>query len=260
MQPAIKALSLSTAIFGILIIAFSATALYSVMNIGVSLGEVNIFPSSVGVDLALPFFINNNGYYDLSELNVNTHVTDQRGNLISQSETFVPLISRGSTVETAHKVSVELTTIISMDYIQYLLNDSFLELETLITLDFARIIPIEMSIDTTIPWGAPFSNFSIGEIHVVSYGDDSQAVIPLFFENHALIDITGTIRLEVYNDLNELVISEKTVLDIPSQSVCNRQIYANLTSQDALKLTKKGNVHVVFENPMFIVDWWTTYG
>ena len=262
MKPAIRALGLATTILWILIIVFSVTALQSIINLDIGFGEAQIFPSSKGMMFSLPFFINNTGYYDISELNVTTRITDYNGTLLALSKTFVPLVSRGSSVETAHNISVDLRDVMSMDYIQLFLNDSFFGLDTSIALNFAHIIPLQISTNATIPWGAPFSNFSVGEISVSPDYNDThgEVVIPLSFENHAFFGITGTMQLETYNDVNELVASGKTDLDVPSQHTYEGQVYAYASLDDVSKLTESGNVRIIFETPMFIVDWWAPYG
>lgn len=116
MRQVIRALGWATSILWTVIILFSVTALYSVMNLGIGLGEAQILPSSEGVVFSLPFHIDNNGYYDISELNITTSITDCNGTLITLSETFVPLVSRGSSVETAHNVSISLKDIMSIEF------------------------------------------------------------------------------------------------------------------------------------------------
>lgn len=67
-------------------------------------------------------------------------------------------------------------------------------------------------------------------------------------------------QLETYNDVNELVASGKTDLDVPSQHTYEGQVYAYASLDDVSKLTESGNVRIIFETPMFIVDWWAPYG
>lgn len=262
MRTIIRVLGLATIILWMLIIVFSVTALYSVINLDVGFGEVQIFLSSKGITFSLPFFINNSGYYDISGLNVTTRIVDPNGTLLAQSETFVASILRGSSVETAHNISVALNVVMSMDHIHLLLNDAFFGLDIFGALNFAHAIPVQISADTTIPWGAPFSHFSVGKTSVSPYYNSThgEALIPVSFENHAILGITGTIKLEIYNDMDELVTRGKTDLDVPSQQTYEGTVYAYPSLDDVSKLTEKGNVHIIFETPMFIVDWWEPYG
>jgi hypothetical protein len=260
MKQAIRALAIATLILWILLIAFAITAVYSIMNLGIDFGETQFFSSDDNVVLSLPFSINNPGYYDISELNVTTHVTDYNGTLLALSETFVPLIASGSNVETAHNISIDLNDLF-MGYTEFLFNDSSFDLETFISLNFAHAIPVQISMNMTIPWGAPFSNLSIGEISVLPYNSThSEVVIPLSFENHSFFDIVGTMRLEVYNDVDELVTSGQTSLDVPSNDRYVGQVEMYLSIGDRSKLTESGNLHLVFESPMFTVEQWVSYG
>ncbi len=74
----------------------------------VSLGEVKMLPSSQGITFSLPFSINNDGYYELADLNLTTCVTDPDGKILDKSETFIPSIPRGTNVNATHKVSINL--------------------------------------------------------------------------------------------------------------------------------------------------------
>jgi len=257
MKLAIRALAIAIIILWILLIAFAATAVYSVMNLDIGFEETQFFSSNDDVVLSLPFFINNNGYYDISELNVTTRMMDYNGTLLSVSETFVPLVASGSNVETAHNISIDLNDM-SMEYAEIFFNDSSFGLDAFIALNFANVIPAQVSINMTVPWGAPLSNLSIGEIFVLP--DNRTVVIPVSFENHSFFDIVGTMQLEVYNDVDELVTSGQTSLDVPSYDGYDEQVEAYSSLEDVSKLTESGEVHFVFETSMFTVEQWVTYG
>jgi len=255
MKPAIRALTIATIILWTFIIAFAATAIYSVMNLGIDFGETQFFPSSKGVVLSVPFSINNTGYYDISELNVTTRVTDDNGTLLALSETLVPLIASGSSIERAHNTSIDLSDIMAMDYTELFFNDSSFGFDAFVSLNFAYAIPVQMSINMSVPWGAPLSNLSIGEISVP---DNNTVVIPVSFENHSYFDMVGTMQLEVYNDMDEPVASGQTNLNVSSHSGYNEQVEMHLSLGDTLP--ESGEIHFVFESPMFTAEQWITYG
>jgi len=260
MKQAIRALSIAIIILWIFLIAFAATAVYSVINSDMGFGEAQFFSSNEDVVVSLPFFINNNGYYDISELNVTTLMTDYNGTLSTRSETFVPLVASGNKIETAHNISIDLSDI-SMEYVGIFFNDGSFGLDSFITLNFANVIPVQGSINMTIPWGAPFSNLSVGEPFVLPYNiTHSEVVIPVSFENHSYLDIAGMMQLEVYNDMDELVTSGQASLDVPSHYAYNEQVEAYSSFEDVSKLTESGEVHFVFETSMFTVEQWVTYG
>ncbi len=259
MKPAIRALGIATITIWILLIVFSVTALYSVMNLDIDLGEPQYFPSNEGVVLSLPFSINNSGYYDISELNVTTRIEDSNGTLLTVSNTFVPLVSKGNNVEAAHNISIELSD--ATERTELIFNDSFFVSDTFVALNFAHIVPVQMSMNMTVPWGAPFYNVSVGEISDLPFNiTHVRVVVPVSFENHSFLDITGTAQLEIYNDVNELVTSGETSLDVRSQSTYNEQVDTYISLADVSKLTESGNVHFIFETPMFTVERWMPYG
>jgi hypothetical protein len=261
MKIAIRMLTIVTIILWIVIVFFCVTAVYSVINLGINLGEVQMLPSSKGIIFSLPFSITNNGYYELADLNLTTRVTDPDGTVLDITETFVPSIPQGTNVTATHKIPIDLDTVMSMDHIPLLLNDSSFNVELFAGLNFARAVPVQLSANVTMPWGAPFAHFSVGTISVSPYNSThSEAIIPVSFENHAILDITGTLKLEFYNNSDEQIASGMTTISVPSQQSYADRILAYPRQQDVSKLTSGGNVHVVFETPMFTVEWWEPNG
>jgi hypothetical protein len=261
MKIAIRMLSIAAIILWIVILFFSVTAVYSVMNLGINLGEVEMLPSSNGITFSLPFSITNNGYYELADLNLTTRVTDLNGTVFDITETFVPSIPRDSNVSATHTISVDLDSILSMEHVSLLLNDSSFNVEIFAGLNFARAVPVQLSTNATIPWGAPFAHFSLGRISVSPHNSTHvEATIPVSFENHAVIDITGTLKLEVYNDSNEHIASGMASVNAPSQQSYADDLIVYTRQQDVSKLTSSGNMHVIFETPVFVVEWWEQYG
>ncbi len=261
MKLAIGILSIATMIFWIMIIIFSVTAVYSVTKLVVSFGEVEMLPSSQGITFSVPFSINNDGYYELADLNLTTCVTDPDGTILDQSETFIPSIPPGTNVNETHKVLINLDTLMSIDYIPLLLNDSSFEVEFFGSLNFARVVPVQLSTNTTISWGAPFAHFSVGRISVSSHNrTHGEVSIPVSFENHAILDLKGTLKLEFYSDPQEQIAFGQTDINVPSQQSYNDIINAYPREQDISRISSSGDVHVIFETPAFVVDWWEPYG
>ena len=261
MKIAIRMLGIATIILWLVILFFSVTAVYSVMNLGVNLGEVQMLPSSKGITFSLPFSIDNNGYYEIADLNLTTRVTDPDGTLIDLTETFVQSIPRDTTVNATHTIPIDLDSILSLDYLPFLFEDSEFNVEIFVGLNFARAVPVQLSTNATIPWGAPLADFSVGSVSVSPLNSThAEASIPLSFENHAILDLTGTLTLELYNDSQNMITSGETAIRVPSQQSYSDRIVMYTSLQDASKVTSSGKVHVIFETPMFTVDWWDQYG
>jgi len=261
MKIAIRMLTIATIILWIVILFFSVTAVYSVMNLDINLGEVQMLPSSKGIIFSLPFSITNNGYYELADLNLTTRVTDPDGTMLDQSETLIPSIPKGTTVNATHTVPIDLDTIMSIEHVPLLLNDSSFDIEIFAALNFARAIPIQVSTNATIPWGAPLSHFSIGSLSVSSFNSThGKGTVHVSFGNHAVLDLVGTLKLEFYSDSQELIASGETAINVPAQRDYDGEINAYPRQQDISKLNSSGNVHVIFETPMFVVEWDEPYG
>jgi hypothetical protein len=261
MKIAIRMLSIAAIVLWVVILFFSVTAVYSVMNLGINVGEVQMLPSSNGISFSLPFSIINNGYYELADLNLTTRVTDQNGTVFDITETLVPSIPRDSNVNATHTISVDLDSVLSMDHVSLLLNDSSFNVEIFAGLNFARAVPVQLSTNATIPWGAPFAHFSTGTISVSPHNSTHvEARIPVSFENHAVIDLTGTLTVEVYSNSNEFITSGITSINIPSQQSYFDRLVGYAKQQDASKLTGSRNMHLIFETPVFVVEWWEHYG
>jgi len=158
----------------------------------------------------------------------------------------VPLIPRNSNIKTTHNASMNVTDIISKAQI-YLLNDNIFNVNASMKLIFAHAIPFKVSMNKTIPWGAPLYNFSIGK---VSYNLTHQRVIiPLSFENHSpYFGVDGTMRVEILNSRGEPAGSETLSMDVPPHSGYNGQVELVV---DASKFTLSGEVRFFFETSLF---------
>jgi len=245
MRYAVRALGWATKILWILIIVFAGTSVYSAINVRMSFGEPQLFLSNELVVISIPLFINNTGFYDLSELNMTVDVMDYNGSLVLTSTTFVPLIPRGSSVETAHNVSMSLDDITSKAP-NYLFNDTIIGVDMTVKLNFAHAVPLGVSMNKTIPWGAPLYNFSIGQISYGYYNLTHQRVIiPLSFENHSpYFGVDGTMQVEMYNSGYALLGSRTLSLNVPSHSRYEGEVELIV---DVSKLTESGELHFYFE-------------
>jgi hypothetical protein len=261
MKITIKILRIVTIILLIIIVFFVITAVYSVTQISLNVEEIEMFPSSEGMNFSLPFSISNNGYYELADLNLTTRIKNPNGTLLVLSKTFIPSIPKGITINSAHNVTLDLETIMSIDHVPLLLNDSVFDVELFAALNFARAIPIQVSTNTTIPWGAPLSQFSVGRPSISTYNNThDEATIPASFVNHAVFDLTGILKLHFLSFSGEIIASGEIAINVPSGASYIGEIKAYPRQQDVSELTGETNVRVIFETPMFVVEWEESYG
>ena len=261
MKIATSMLTVATILLWVVILFFSVTAVYSVMNVGVNIGEAQMLPTSNGIKFSLPFSINNNGYYEIADLNLTTRVTDPDGQLLDLTETLVDSIPEGETVNASHTIKVDLDDILSMDHLTLMLNDSNFTVEIFAGLNFARAVPVQLSTNVSLPWGAPFADFSVGDLSISQHNSSHvEAAIPVSFENHAIIDITGTLKMEAYNNIDQRIASGVTAISVVSNQNFGDSILLYARAQDESKLADGGKLHILFETYLFTVDWWEPYG
>ena len=256
-----RMLTVASIILWLVILFFSVTAVYSVMNVGINIGEAQMLPSSTGINLSLPFSIDNGGYYEIADLNLTTRVTGHDGVVLDLTETFVDSIPQGTSVNASHTIKVDLEDILTLDYLPLMLNDTDFNVEIFAGLNFAGAIPVQLQTNVTLPWGAPFAGFSVGEVSVSLHNSTHiEVAVPVTFENHAIIDIAGTLKIEVYNDSEERIASGRVALDVVRGQGFADDICIYSRYQDLVKVTGSGKLRLLFETPMFTVEWEEPYG
>jgi len=242
MKQAIKALSLAIKVLWFIVIIFSVTVAYSAANLRVSFGELKTSFSQGIFSLSMPFFINNTGFYEITDLNITTHIEDCDNKTVSTSTTIVPIIPPSNNIQRTHNITFNLENLTTeLPYLAF--NDSIFYVYSFVALKFANVIPIQISTDATMQWGAPFCNFTIGNISL-NYME-RKVTVPLSFENHAFFGVNGTLRLEVYNSENEQVSAEEVTIEVPSGSEFKDSVEMNV---DPSKLTSEGQIQVFFES------------
>lgn len=163
---------------------------------------------------SIPLTLHNGGFYDISKLNITTLATDNTGELVAKSTTLLPLISGGAGATIRHNMSFAIDRAATSDLSHLLFMDSDLEVEMRLGLVYARIFPFEISFNMNIPWGAPFANLSLGEIAVTPINlTHFRALIPVHFENHSFLDMSGTIAIEIVDHINRVVGTSSTSFD-----------------------------------------------
>jgi len=234
MKIATSMLTVATIILWVVILFFSVTAVYSVINVGVNIGEAQMLPTSNGIKFSLPFSINNNGYYEIADLNLTTRVIDPDGQVLDLTETLVESIPQGETVNASHTIAIDLDDILSMNHLTLMLNDSNFTVEIFTGLSFARAIPVQLSTNVSLPWGAPFADFAVGDLSVSQRNSSYiEAAVPVSFENNAPINISGTLKLEIYDSSDENIASGVTGINVAANQNFRDNILIYATPQDA---------------------------
>jgi hypothetical protein len=253
MNVPIRALGIATSIFWIFLIAFIALAAYSVKDLNFDMGEPQFGTSPDGqLMFSLPLYIDNRGYYSLKEFQLSTVFSDAEGAEISSANTFIPVIPHGEKTTILHNVTLSADSLFEKGE-QYLFSDTNLSVAVTAGLNFAEIFPAQISTNFTFPWGAPFYNFALGEPTFERFNSTHGGVaVPMSFENHAIFDLVGNIRIELYDGGDSLLSESQTAFNVPQYSAYdgNMEFYVPLNPA-ALSAAQNGHFNVYFFTPFF---------
>jgi hypothetical protein len=253
MNVPIRMLGIATSIFWIMLIAFIALAAYSVKDLKFDFGEPQFTTSPDGqLAFSLPLYIDNRGYYSLKDFYISTVFSDAEGAEISRDSTFVPVIPHGENTTIMHNVTLSLNSLLE-NGAQYLFYDNNLNVSVTAGLNFAELLPAQISTNFTFPWGAPFYNFALGE---PSYGrlDSTHAsvTVPMSFENHAVFDLVGNVRIELYDSGDSLLSESQTIVQVPQQSSYNENVVFQVPlNAAATSASQSGHFNVYFDTGFF---------
>jgi len=221
MRHAIRALGWAANIFWIILLFFTVTAVYSAFQLKPEFGDPNTSTLDSTMTVSLPFSLANGGFYDVSNLNLTTLVKDSHGFPISDSSTLVRLVTHGSNVSVIHNMSISISRMAAENLSYMLFNDSSFVVDIALDLNYANAVPFRISTNSTMPWGAPLSNLTLGAISVAPFNATHfRTIVPISFENHSYFTLDGTVQLELVDNMNNLLGSGKALLSpsVPPQS------------------------------------------
>jgi len=245
-------IGIATTFFWIFLLAYLISAVYSVKDLHLNFGEPQMsLTTNNQMVLSLPIAITNKGFYNIGFFNVTSEISDAEDFIVAQGSTFVPIIKKGEEVITAHDVTISID-----DFLQtrqnYLFNDAELKIYVALGLRLAEMIPVQASTNLSVPWGAPFYNFRLGEPEYAEFSlTQFRVTMPISFENHAFFDMAGNIQIRMYNNAGSLVGDAQTAFEAPQHSSYNGFVeFYVLTSEMPLS----GRLEVYFATPLFSIN------
>jgi hypothetical protein len=249
----IRIIGLATSFFWIFLIAFSASAVYSVKDVQFDFKEPQI--SSTDNDealISLPITIVNKGLYNLGHFDISTRISNEEGMTITQGSTFIPIIERGETVNTVHNMTMNLDDL-SQTYTEVLFNDTELPVYTKVSISAAEVIPVQAIANLSIPWGAPLHNFALGTPRFETLNQThSRVVIPMSFDNHAFFDLIGTLDIRLYNRVDVIIGETQIDIDTPQDSSWQRQLELDIPIDEVISTSAmSGRIELDFTSQYF---------
>jgi len=249
MNVPIKMIDISTTLLWLVLILFLVSAVYSVRDLNFDFGEPQMsLISDNQLLFSLRIGIVNKGFYNIGSFNVTTEISDIDGFVIAQGLTFIDTIKKGENMTAFHNATLDFDDLLQSDR-NLLFNDTQLEAAVYASVRIADIIPIGATTNFSIPWGAPFYNFTVGEPTGADFNlTHFQVTIPISFENHAFFDINGNMQVQMYNSANSLTGSGQTAVQVSQHSRYNGSIDFYVLKLD---MTRTGRLEVSLLTSLF---------
>lgn len=246
MRQTIRALTWAIAILWIITLILPMTIGLSLLQLAESKSigfRDPVFTYSNGIFyLSAPFYINNTGFYDLSDINITINVGDKSKTVARFSQIF-PTINAGSMLNESYDVAIGLAELLSNDE-ELLTNDTTLNLNMHLFFRVAYLIGFGGQANATASWGAPFYNLTVLSS---PYNYTFQKIsFTLSFVNHAYFPVDGMMALEIRNSRNELL----GTFSPERLYVVSYEAFSRLyeLSVDPAEITSSGTVRVYFDD------------
>lgn len=228
MRVPIRIIGIATSAFWIFLIIFSASAIYSMKDFQVNLGQPQTNTTEDHELLfSSPVSVVNTGLYEIADFNISGSFLDEEGSSVAGGSIFIPVIGQGQTINVTQNVKLNVTDLLRTH--QSLLNkDTDLTANTRISMLVAGVIPVQASSNSSMQWGAPLYNLALGTPQLAMFNATySVATVPLSFENHAFFDLSGAVWLSAYNNATELIGQGQTSIQVAQHSLYdgNLEVY-----------------------------------
>lgn len=249
MRIPIRMIGIATTFFWIFLLAYLISAVYSVKDLHFDFGEPNISLTDENqIVFSIPVILKNNGLYSIDFFNVTSKIYDKESFFVAEGSTFIPTIKKGEEVRTTHSITIDCANFLQ-NHTNYLFEDAELNVYAAVSLRLAEMIPVEASTNLSLPWGAPFYNFSLGEPEITDFNvTHLRLAVPISFENHAFFDVGGNIQLKVYDEAELLVSQGEIAFEAQKYSSYNGFAEFYVPADEA---PSKGRFEVYFATPLF---------
>jgi hypothetical protein len=209
----VRALRLVIVVLWIAVLLMPVTVALSLWEIfearnNVAIGEPSFSVSDENFLISVPFFMNNTGFYDISDLFAKISVYSENEE-IAEFSTEPLNIPAGRTVESSLSVSGSWSDIISRDS-ELLTNSKDLDVSVALHFQVAYILAFNTARNFTYNWGAPFSNLTINYMRI----NATHVSFLVSFYNNASFRLSGPLKVELFNLQNVSIGSAVQVLDV----------------------------------------------
>ncbi|MEM3874036.1 MAG: hypothetical protein QXU45_02765 [Candidatus Bathyarchaeia archaeon] len=225
-------------------VALSLWEIFEARN-NVAIGEPSFSVSDEDFFISVPFFINNTGFYDISELFAKIRVYN--GNEEIMEFSTEPLnIPAGRMVKSSLNVSGSLADIISRDK-ELLTSSKDLDVSVALHFQVACILAFNIARNFTYKWGAPFSNLTINYIRI----NATHVSFLISFYNNASFPLSGLLKVGLFNLQNVSIGSASQVLDVASGG-----FYRELFEIPVSETVDEGIIRLFFADILIVERSW----
>ncbi len=245
MRQTIKALGWIIAILWIAVLLLPATVALSILqlmegqNFGIQEPTFTVSPEG-NFTMSMPVYVNNTGFYDLSEITVTIKITKEN-RTISTLATTLPDVPARTMASSNCTISSSLAELFAQDR-ELLTNTATLIMRATLHFRVAYAIAFNGTMNFPVDWGAPFNNL---DINVINYNLTSGTVsVSINFDNDAYFDLSGPLLIKLYNAEEELISSSQMNLNISSQT--HFQDLFEMTVSDPSKMSNSGSIRLYF--------------
>lgn len=225
MRVPIRIIGIATSALWIFLILFSASAIYSMKDFQVNLGQPQTSTTEDHELLfSFPLSVVNTGLYKITDFNISRNFLDEEGSAVLGVSISIPVIGQGQTINFTQNVKLNATDLLQTHQ-SLLNNDTDLTTDTRLSMLVAGVIPVQASSNSSMQWGAPLYNLALGTAQLAMFNATySVATVPLSFENHAFFDVTGDVWLRAYTSANQLIGQGQTSIQVAQHSPYDRNL------------------------------------
>lgn len=211
----------------------------------VGLGEPSFFVSNGNFSFSLPFYMNNTGFYDISELGINIRICDGSKEILKFSTQRLSIVA-GRTVKSNLNASVSLTEVFSRDT-ELLTNSKDLNVSLALRFRAAYILSFNLDRNFTYKWGSPFSNLTINYMSK----NITHVSFSVSFYNNASFPLSGPLQVKLYNLQNVSIGLAVEALDVVSNG-----FYQKLIEIRVSEAAEEGIIRLYFADVLISEKRW----
>jgi len=256
LRQATRMLGWATTLTGMLVMALLVPIGYSMVDlflfnqgIGFRGGEMSL--DQDGLQVSMPFVVNNTGVFPMSNIKQSISVSDSSGTVITENEILIPVVPEGTHVQENQRLTLSIDDFLVEERSHFLVRDAEFRMDMSLSLTYAGLMTFSIDLpNTTIPWFAPFHDLSTDRplVAMVHNSTHRRIRVQLSYENHLPLQVKG-VRLVLLNEGDERL--TEGVFDV---------VYPQLTSvvdefdifipvDDIWRLSDEGIIQVTFMTP-----------